>query len=293
MARPILVGFDPTTRDRAPLELGLTAARITRAPLIVAVCEAGDETSAADPGDAIAALEQELEGDVRHVRSSSAARALHETAEAEDAALLVLGSAAGGPAGRVLSGSTAQRLLHGTSCPIAVAPAGWSPRGELATVGVGYVATEEGREALLAGWALARHTGATLRVITIVEPHVGLAQETEPYVPPTSGKDVQDVEGEHRVRAEQEVRKAVAPLAGDVTIEVDAFVGGAAENLVQVSQNLDVLMCGSRGYGPLRAVLLGSVSRHLMTEARCPVIVLPRGVRASLELLVPDLVTAV
>ena len=40
---------------------------------------------------------------------------------------------------------------------------------------------------------------------------------------------------------------------------------------------------GSRGYGPLRAVLLGSVSGRLVREAACPVIVVPRGVEAPLE----------
>ncbi|WP_372518091.1 universal stress protein, partial [Solirubrobacter ginsenosidimutans] len=34
--------------------------------------------------------------------------------------------------------------------------------------------------------------------------------------------------------------------------------------------------CGSRGYGPLRSVLLGGVSRRLVDAAQCPVLVLPR-----------------
>jgi Universal stress protein family len=34
---------------------------------------------------------------------------------------------------------------------------------------------------------------------------------------------------------------------------------------------------GSRGYGPVRRVLLGSTSNALMRSARCPVIVYPRG----------------
>jgi nucleotide-binding universal stress UspA family protein len=58
-----------------------------------------------------------------------------------------------------------------------------------------------------------------------------------------------------------------------------------ADVLIRVSENLDLLICGSRGYGPLRAVLLGGVSRRLTAEARCPVIVLPRGVKASLDAL--------
>jgi hypothetical protein len=35
----------------------------------------------------------------------------------------------------------------------------------------------------------------------------------------------------------------------------------------------------------LRAVLLGGVSRRVVAEAHCPVIVLPRGVKAPLEAL--------
>ncbi|HZV72143.1 MAG TPA: universal stress protein [Conexibacter sp.] len=36
-------------------------------------------------------------------------------------------------------------------------------------------------------------------------------------------------------------------------------------------------MAGSRAQGPFRRVLLGSVSTHLLRDAACPVIVVPRG----------------
>jgi nucleotide-binding universal stress UspA family protein len=65
-------------------------------------------------------------------------------------------------------------------------------------------------------------------------------------------------------------------------------VGDPAEVLVDFSKGVDLLVCGSRGYGPARAVLLGSVSRDVMDEARCPVIVLPRGVEATLEALLAE-----
>jgi nucleotide-binding universal stress UspA family protein len=38
---------------------------------------------------------------------------------------------------------------------------------------------------------------------------------------------------------------------------------------------------GSRGYGPLRRVLLGSVSSHVMRHAHCPVVVVPRSASAG------------
>jgi nucleotide-binding universal stress UspA family protein len=87
------------------------------------------------------------------------------------------------------------------------------------------------------------------------------------------------------VLAETAARKAVEELDGDVTVQVDAFIEDPAETLIRTSEHLDLLVCGSRGYGPLRAVLLGGVSRRVAAEAHCPVIVLPRGARASLESL--------
>jgi nucleotide-binding universal stress UspA family protein len=48
------------------------------------------------------------------------------------------------------------------------------------------------------------------------------------------------------------------------------------------SAELDLLFVGSRGYGPLPAVILGGMSGPLMREAQCPVIALPRGARADL-----------
>jgi nucleotide-binding universal stress UspA family protein len=71
-----------------------------------------------------------------------------------------------------------------------------------------------------------------------------------------------------------------------VSIEIIATVGDPTEALIAVSEHLDLLVCGSRGYGRVRAVLLGSVTRRLVAEASCPVLVLPRGVRARLESVV-------
>ena len=52
--------------------------------------------------------------------------------------------------------------------------------------------------------------------------------------------------------------------------------------LASVSPNLDLLVMGSRGYGPGLAVLLGGVSRRVTMTARCPVLVMPRGSTSAL-----------
>lgn len=53
--------------------------------------------------------------------------------------------------------------------------------------------------------------------------------------------------------------------------------GDAAKVLEQASQEADLLVIGSRGYGPSRAVLLGSVSQYVLRNAACPVVVCPRS----------------
>jgi nucleotide-binding universal stress UspA family protein len=300
MSKPIVVGYDPATSDRAPVNFGVAAARFTGAPLIIASASADtaatdrpgagqhDEELVVDASDALDEARRELEPEgtaviCRELSSTSAARALHELSETEDAGLLIVGSTGRGAVGRVLPGSTAERLMHGAPCPIAIVPPGWEAGGGLNTIGVAYVDSEEGREALRGGYALARRAGAALRVLTAVKAGLAMYGETEPRTAERRGRDFDEVEGELRVRAEDALRRATDALGGDVPVEADAYVEDPADVLIRVSENLDLLVCGSRGYGPVRAVLLGGVSRRLTAEAQCPVIVVPRGVQASLD----------
>jgi nucleotide-binding universal stress UspA family protein len=90
-----------------------------------------------------------------------------------------------------------------------------------------------------------------------------------------------------RVSAEQAVEAATSGV-GDIQVEPDVSVGDPADFLIAASAQLDLLICGSRGYGPGRAVLLGGVSRRVVTEAHCPVIVLARGTEPGLEALLDE-----
>jgi nucleotide-binding universal stress UspA family protein len=47
--------------------------------------------------------------------------------------------------------------------------------------------------------------------------------------------------------------------------------------LAERSRELDLLVVGSRGYGPVRQVLIGGVSAELMRRAACPVLIVPRS----------------
>jgi nucleotide-binding universal stress UspA family protein len=301
MTRPILVGYDPRGDDRAPVNFGAAASRFTGAPLLVAAVQSGGEAGTdADLVDDCSAAIARVEADLndqgltvscRVLHATSAARALHQAAEEEDAGLLVVGSTNRSRIGRVLPGSTAERLLHGAPCPVAVVPRGWAGRPDgPQTIAVGFDDTPEGREALSAAYTLAARAGATLRVVHAVHDRVGAYVEAEPKRPGRADRvDAEDAEGEHKLTIERIVReRLVADGAGEgaVPVEVDLFVDDAADALVAVSQNVDLLICGSRGYGPVRAVLLGGVARRVVDAAHCPVIVLPRGVGGVMDELV-------
>ena len=55
--------------------------------------------------------------------------------------------------------------------------------------------------------------------------------------------------------------------------------------LAEATRALDLLVCGSRGNGAVRGVLLGSVSRRLIGAANCPVAVVPSGHEPALGAL--------
>ena len=74
---------------------------------------------------------------------------LYDLAEERGAALLVLGSSHHGAIGRIALGSTADRLLHGAPCAVAVAPVGFAERMRgIDRVGAAFLDSEEGHEAL-------------------------------------------------------------------------------------------------------------------------------------------------
>jgi nucleotide-binding universal stress UspA family protein len=307
MTKPILVGYDAGRDDRAPLEFGLAAASFTDARLIVASVHSGaaglgragaeaiEEQLDEGWGETLDRLAEELreqgvDADCRSLPGTSAARALHEAAEELGAGLLVVGSSERGPVGRVVPGSAAQRLLHGAPCPIAVIPRSWQRGDGLRTIGVGYVDTAEGHAALDSALVLVRRSRAKLRVLS--------AAKDRPVTETYGGGDALTPAARYewftsalRVSAEQDVEAATSGVR-DVEIEPDVSVGDPADFLIAASEQLDLLICGSRGYGPARAVLLGGVSRRVVSEARCPVIVLARGVETGLEALVDDRVDA-
>ncbi len=289
MPTPIVASYDPFDQDPAPVALALAAGTLTGAPveaiavLPPALVAGWDDPERDSPARALIAealerLRHDYAVETRMVGGVSVPRALHELAAEEGAGLVVVGSTARGPVGRVLPGSTAERLLHGSPCAVALAPRGYR-RAPIETIAVGFVDTPEGHAALVAAHRLAARMGARLRAVTAVHPSGALDAVAAQGTPPQRAVTL---EGHHREELEAALRDALDALAPGVAIESEVHVDDPAEVLLRISEHVDLMVSGSRGYGPLRSVLLGGVSRRLVDGAHCPVLVLPRGVEHPL-----------
>jgi nucleotide-binding universal stress UspA family protein len=283
----IIVGVDETERSRDALALAdllagaaggrqLIAHVHTYGPLEGVI--AGDEyaTLLREVGERTAGGVRELLGDerahdLRLVAARSPAAGLQDFARREAASLIVLGSSHRASVGRVQPGGVGQRLLAGAPVPVALAPLGYAERPRrLDVVGCGFDGLDESQRAL--GWAgaLARRAGAELRVIAVHEPMAFS------YVP-TGAFGAESVNKAMRRTLQARLDKAVAEIDGEVPTEAVFGEGGAVQVLEQAAERLDLLVMGSRGYGPIRAVLLGSVSGQLIATAPAPIVVVPRG----------------
>ncbi|HET7417896.1 MAG TPA: universal stress protein [Solirubrobacterales bacterium] len=208
-----------------------------------------------------------LEVETRAFGGGSAAAVINDLAEREEAETIVVGSPHRGPVGRTLIGSVADGLLHGAPCEVFVAPHGYAEEehGPFRTIAVAYDGTEQSEAALKRAEAIALACRATIVVYTVSAPPAivpGAAGYT-PAVPPEAGTIVtRTVKGvDERLAA---TGRALAGVPGAAIVEACEEVGA------------DLLVAGSRGYGPVLRVLLGSVSTQLAHRAPCPVLVVPR-----------------
>jgi nucleotide-binding universal stress UspA family protein len=211
--------------------------------------------------------EAAVDAELSSVGAPSAGRGLHVLAEADGADLLVVGSSRRGLLGRVLLGDDTRAALNGAPCAVAVAPAGYSQEaGELRAIGVGYNGSAESEHALGVARRLAAQHGAELSAFEVVSlPAYVFAGGPAPL-------------GDAIDEMVKEARERVSALDG---VEPHAAYGQPAEELAAYSASLDLLIVGSRDYGPVGRLVHGSTSQLLARMARCPLLVLTRAARAE------------
>jgi nucleotide-binding universal stress UspA family protein len=291
VTEPIVIGYDGTGSGDDALTLGAILSRATGYPPLVITVYPEENPIGMGRVDAewvaymrehaeeISACgrrfldERGVEVEFRVVGSGSAAHGLNDVAEAEGAKMIVLGSSPRGARRRISPGSTGERLLHGATCPVAVAPRGMREEpGDrpIQRIGVAFVDTEEAREALRVAAELAERIGAGLRLYTVVAPRAEIFA-------PVVGRDAEEAFlATLRESAQAALDEALASMA-DVPASGELLEGDAVDELAALDdRDIDLLVCGSRGYGPVRRVLLGGVSSRLIRRAACPLVVVPR-----------------
>ncbi len=80
-----------------------------------------------------------------------------------------------------------------------------------------------------------------------------------------------------RQAAEEMTQQAAGRLgdAGPVSVKVHAVNGFVVKELVDASQNADLVVIGARGGGGFARVLVGSVSSEVVQHSACPVVIVP------------------
>jgi nucleotide-binding universal stress UspA family protein len=207
---------------------------------------------------------------VVHVEKGSPADALQALAERGEADLVVLGSTQRAAIGSVAPGSVAERLLRGARCRLVIAPKGYAKadhsQDRLRVVAVGYDGMAESHAALEEATGLARKFGASMRVIGVATPVPALGAAAAAQAGPETGPDFQT-----------RLHEAVAELPDELRALPVLARGDPVHKLIEAAEmGVDLLVLGSRGFGPVMRLLIGSVSSRVIRGAPCPVMVVPR-----------------
>jgi nucleotide-binding universal stress UspA family protein len=192
---------------------------------------------------------------------------LYQEASARHAEIVVLGSSHRGEPGHTAPGKLLRGLIHASPSPIAVAPRGYADRaiGPPRVIGVAFDNSPEAQRALELAARLATAASAALRVIMVYE---GAAPVEQP--PP-------GVVTQHALMQEA-LHRTVADLPSELRAEPRFLYGSAAHVLAEQAElGVDLMVTGSRAYGPILSFWLGSVSEDLIRLSATPLVIAPRG----------------
>ena len=214
-------------------------------------------------------------GDVAqaHLRVGGASEEIVALAEELGAGLIVMGNRGRGGVRRALMGSVSDSVVRHAHCPVLVV------RAEPIVFPTRILLTTDGsREAELASSSaadLAERTGSELHVV-----YVGHMPPVFYESPGATTLDL-DLQSRMQERAEEEARTRLDEQvqrvrgAGGEVAGAHARVGRPDAVIVELAEELGagLIVLGSRGLGPLRSALMGSVSDSIVRHARCAVLV--------------------
>ena len=292
----VLVGYVPHKGGRGSLDLGLQLAHALGTSLSVVTvvprqwstpslarvdaeyaefAEQLGKQAEAKAQDYLVDPSVDIPIDYHAVTGRSVTSALLHAADECQASVLVLGSSTDGAVGRIVVGSTTDKLLHSSPIPLAL-----SPRGFRSTAADGFSRVtcafsdgEESEKVVAQAVAFARSLGTPTRVAsfgvrggTMYPPEVGLSAEDS----------VLDSWREQASHAQSRLR--VEEVIAEDTETVIATGAGWGESMSGVDwKPNELLVLGSSTLGPIARVFLGSRATKLIRHSPVPVLVVPRG----------------
>lgn len=276
----VMVGVDGGRDGRDAIALGAALCnpdgRLTLAHISAGIASVNLNFDPADARrESLALLERERAAtgavaELVSVASRTVGRGLHLLVERAAADLLVVGSCKRGGLGRVFVGDDTRASLHGASCAVAVAPHGYATHpAAIRTIGVAYNGTPEADAALAVARGLAARHDAAIRALTVVK----LPTADVSYW------EIMAAGSERAIAAVKDTAQRRLDSLGGVDGRV--AVGVPSDELAAFGAELDLLVVGSRSYGPVRRLMFGSTSQHLARSGRCPLLVLPRSTAGS------------
>ncbi len=294
----LLAGHAFGHEDGSGIELGTVLARsigtdlrvvvVVPAPWPTPAAEGTDrefEQWAVETGDAAAAearalaaeLAPDLSCQVEVVRGRSVPATLVEQAERHEASMIVLGGGHQGPYGQVVTGTTADRLLHSSPVPVAVATRGYRS-GDVREVGratCAFRGDEVSRRMLEETAEICREVDGSLRIVTF-------AVRGRNVYPAAVGPQAEDLVLDAWVRrAEGLQQEAVDDLKaqGRLPARVETVVAtgrswaAALDNIPW--ERDDLLVIGSSPASFLSRLFLGSNGAKILRSSPVPVVVVP------------------
>jgi nucleotide-binding universal stress UspA family protein len=281
MAGSIVVGYTATDAGADAAALGARLARSlgARVHLVMVLPSEGTRSAAVPPERA---YEDVLRGQARQWLSDAAAtlpsdltrtghvRFAESFAAGEEfaARVIVVGAAGGGLFGRHRLGSVASELLHSSTIPVALAPAGFAQQDDhvmprvTAAVGI-----RPGADALLdEATSVATDAGVPLRLVSL------MSFDVPPGLDTAAIRIVQDG------HAESVLEKAAAAVPSDVSTTIEQAAGDSVEDAVAHLSWLpgEVILVGSSRLAQPRRLFLGSTAAKMLHELPVPMIVVPR-----------------
>jgi nucleotide-binding universal stress UspA family protein len=298
MSKPVIAAIDALHKDVAPAALGAMLSRLLDEPLIVVTAYPVDlavgnllpeytEQLARDAQRTVNEIAAKVErnvpagGRVTAIvvdTPGSPAASLHELALREDASVLVVGSSRRSALGRVMPSAVTDRLLHGAPCPVAVAPTGYSmaqAANDPKLIGAAFTDSPDGHTALSMASLLAGSAHGQVRVLTVGEPLGTLVAGN------LAGRELQSALKGIDETARRTVQLGIDSLPEGRAAGGEKLSGPVAAMLASASADIDLLVCGARGHGPIRTLVLGGTSHELVRKASCPVLVVPPDGDAS------------